>query len=127
MNTDRLIKIAKDLKPLHQSGSHFVISFAVKHGRILRIGINNYKKTDTINKDYLKADGHIAPFRHSESDLIKKMRFTEKERITVYVIRISNSGNVSLAKPCCHCAYLLGKEQFKAVYYSNNEGKFERL
>ena len=126
-NLERLITIAKDLKTSRQTGTHFIVAFAIKQGRILRIGINDYQKTDTINKNYVKADGSIAPFRHAESDLIKKLKEADKDKIILYVVRINNSGKASMSKPCSNCSYLLGLNGFKAVYFTNDAGQFEKL
>src|SRR4051812_902715 len=120
---ERLLNIARDLRPLKSDGDHFIVSFAVKQGRILRIGVNSYKQTDTYNKDYVSPrNGDIAPFRHAESNLIKKLQYTDTSKINLYVVRVSKRGEARLAKPCINCSRLLGKNKFKNVYYSLNAG-----
>lgn len=126
---ERLISIAMDLKPLKNEGSHFLVAFAIVRGRIRSIGLNSYSKTDTINKDYINKDGGKTSYRHAESDLIKKLRKLDLSNtsVSVYIIRVTQGNNIKLAKPCVNCAYLLGKFNPKNMYYTNDNGRFERF
>lgn len=118
-----------DLKPLKNEGSHFLVAFAIVRGRIRSIGLNSYSKTDTINKDYVNRDGGKTSYRHAESDLIKKLRKLDlsNNNISIYIIRVTQGNSIKLAKPCVNCAYLLGKFNPKNIYYTNDNGRFERL
>ena len=64
----------------------------------------------------------------ANESIVKKINFRDdKDKIIIYVVRIQNSGKAGMAKPCPNCAYVLGKKQFKAIYYTNNNGYFEKL
>lgn len=47
--------------------------------------------------------------------------------ITVISLRINRRGNLAMAKPCKVCEHKLKVYGVRRVYYSNREGKIERL
>jgi deoxycytidylate deaminase len=46
---------------------------------------------------------------------------------TLVVGRVNRSGNLCLSKPCAVCQLAIGESNIKNIYYSTDEGTWERL
>lgn len=126
---ERLARLAKDFKPCFQTGRAFHVAFAISKGHIVAVGFNNYVKTTPDTKLYTKVGSkdYIAGI-HAESSVIRKLRNAriDTSKIKLLIVRISNKSKLCLSKPCANCAYKLGLNQFKEVWYSTDSG-FEKL
>lgn len=124
MNFNRYLEIAQSLKDIDTGGKkHF--SFIARKNRIMSIGINNEKKTDTIAK------AHNFPYfyRHSELAAIKRFPdapFFLKNCILINV-RINKFGVPMMSKPCQYCLQAIKLFDFRKVFYTNKIGEFEEL
>lgn len=126
---NRCVSIAKALKSESQSGRAFHTSFAIDHGRIIKIGINNYSrvydgrfgkyKSKFVTFDYI-------PGIHSEIDLALKLGSQDWNGLEILNIRIDNNNKVALSKPCQNCGRIVANQfRPKRLFYSNNEGNYE--
>lgn len=98
----------------------------VHQGRILTIGVNNQYKTHT----KASRTRPLWAFQHSELSTI--IRFKNKcgidlSRTTGYNIRLGDSGNILMSRPCVYCQQLIISANFKNFYYTNNLGLFEKF
>jgi tRNA(Arg) A34 adenosine deaminase TadA len=70
------------------------------------------------------------PFVHAESHLISKLLDnynTIDPNWTVCVLRINRKGLILGSRPCCNCLKLLLCLDVKNIYYSTNEGCFDKI
>ena len=131
MNTklyNRCISIAKALKSDSQSGRAFHTSFAIDHGRIIKIGINSYTKLydsrfGKYKSKYSTFD--YIPGIHSEIDLALKLGETNWRGLEILNIRIDNNNNAALSKPCDNCGKII-RAQFmpKKLFYSTSNYEY---
>lgn len=132
---DRLVEIAEAIwSPKHPLRC-FHISFVLKKKKIIAIGINSVK-THTSNLKHpkfansnpslnIKADAGACSELQACLKLKNKTNIKSKKCVLVN-IRINKHGEVKNSKPCQSCANLLNYFEFKDVYYSNNEGAFNK-
>jgi len=120
MDKDRLTRILVDActnSEMINSGRH--ASAIIYKGQILAIG-NNKRKSHPIMCSINKNTKRI--FLHSEADAIIKVMNAHGMEIfpktTLYVIRISKSGRLTLSKPCEICSGLIDAVGIKQVFWS---------
>jgi len=129
---NRLVEISKALKPLKSSGRAFHVTGAVKKGRIVCIGINNYHrhhKSHVYGRYYnYKFTNEYRASLHSEISLLTKLGEEDLSDYEICNVRIGNDGKIRMSKPCKNCLRVL-TEQFtpKNVFYSNDSGEMEKL
>ena len=106
----------------HNGRKHF--SFIMDGRHIMSYGINNIRKTHTIAAKAFKY-----PFLHSEVKSVINFNYPPRflRGLAMVNIRLSNSGEVLLAKPCTACQNFLEAFRLKAVWYSTNGQNFSRL
>ena len=130
---DRLIEIAKEIKPKTQTGKFFHVSFVMKGGKILHIGVNDYFKRNNISSKYkrfkksLNSKQYIAGI-HSEVSALSKFKYNEDVSNLVLVnVRINNLNQVECSCPCPNCAKFIKEMGIKKVYFSEKTGLFSRF
>ena len=80
-----------------------------------------------------RGEGIISDFStHAEERLVNKLRkinaqYRFRDKLTFFVIRFRRIGGLGLAKPCDGCKNLLRYNGIKEIFYSTNEGSFERM
>ena len=132
-NFSRLVDIARAFRLEKKTGRSFHVTFALRHGKPISIGFNNFKKSNKISHGYKPYNTwHLPSYRacvHAECDCVAKIKHLEidRGRITIVSVRIDNDDRVTMAKPCPNCAYLLGKSGYTRVFYSDYSGEFVRL
>jgi deoxycytidylate deaminase len=100
------------------------VSFLVCRNKIESIGLNSYIKTSTKAAKY----GHLGANIHSElAALVNARRQLDISRMTLYNVRIKTNGVVSLSAPCSCCTKLILAYNIRRVYYSTNDGTFEKM
>ena len=133
---ERIKEIANAIRPTEIiKDEHFHLSFAVRKGRIIQIGQNNYRKQHNSNKF-----GVYKPFKttsqkttyipctHSELNLACRVGLDSWEGLEIVNVRLNNNGELRLAKPCCNCQNnIINVLNPKRVFYSNSEGGFTQL
>lgn len=130
---DRLVEVAKAMKLKEQTGNSFHVSFVLKKSKVVAIGVNSYVKRNPICLEYkptkssAKLGKYIASI-HSEIDATAKVKYNDFDNYTLVNIRINNNGNVANSCPCPNCfKQILKMPYVKRVFYSNDEGNFQRL
>lgn len=88
--------------------THHHVAIVVKGGAVRTVGFNH----DTI---------------HAEVAALSKLWPNQRPGCKVWSIRVRKNGTYGLARPCDDCMRFLVDNGVKVVYYSNNEGGFERL
>lgn len=128
---NRLILLSKALMPDHRDFKSHHVTFIIRKGKILKIGVNRERKTHPRNMlhNYVDRDKRrISHFvgTHSELDAIMKYGKDDCTDCTFVNIRIDKNGMLNMAKPCIGCQSLLKQVGFKKVIYStSNENGFE--
>jgi deoxycytidylate deaminase len=91
-----------------------------KGRRIISIGINKFKKTspNSTTRSYCQ---------HAEYSAIGRMEPKDTKGCSMLVIRMKCSGSIGLSKPCDECQVMLSKYNFKAIYYTTDDGLIEEL
>jgi pyrimidine deaminase RibD-like protein len=62
---------------------------------------------------------------HAEYHALSKLWPSERRGLTLWSVRISNSGKLNMARPCPTCMELLKKSGIRKVYFSNSKGEIE--
>jgi tRNA(Arg) A34 adenosine deaminase TadA len=130
MNFDRLVEISKALKGKMQTGRAFHTTFVLSKSKVLTIGINDYTKTHPLTHEYTSrfANRHdyIAGL-HSEISAITKMGEVEFWDYDFVNVRIMNTGELGMSRPCHNCHAIVQKYGYNKFYYSDEFGRFSRL
>ncbi len=132
-NFTRLVDIARAIKLEKQSGRSFHVAFALRHRKIVEIGVNNLKKCSPASLKYKPYnDWHRPDYKariHAEMDCIGRLNRLDidHKKIIIVSIRIDNNGRVSCGKPCPNCSYQLGLAGYTKVFYSDSNGQFNKL
>jgi deoxycytidylate deaminase len=100
---------------------------AVLNGKVLAKGYNNIRSHSR--------DG-LLHFRkccsaHAEIHVLHKLCITELspkivQKLVLYIVRRSRSGDLAESAPCLHCTLRMKKLNIKAIVFSNSEGELEK-
>jgi deoxycytidylate deaminase len=100
---------------------------AVLNGKVIAKGCNNIRSHSK--------DG-LLHFRkccsaHAEISVLHKLCITELSRkivqkLVLYIVRRSRSGEMAESAPCLHCTLRMKKLNIKAIVFSNSEGELEK-
>lgn len=126
IKTDRLVEIAKALKPANKDLSSFHVTFAYNKKRLLAIGMNSRKTHPrNLRYNYLDRKGrnrsHLVTI-HSELSAVIKLGLEDCNHIDFYVLRIDNNNQLNYSKPCTGCIDLFQQVGYRNVYYSTKKG-----
>lgn len=110
------------------------LSFLIYKKHIIAIGQNS-KKTHPINlknKKITKDGTDISKFRGTCSEWnalnkLKRLTNIPAERCILINIRINKQNKIRNSRPCCSCLSLLSFFGVPLIYYSNENGKFQKL
>ena len=117
------------------------IAFLMRGDTVLAVGTNHMKiaKGGAHNhgcKLSQRHQLHSVESVHAEADAIRRWRDTtyvksrsthSRARITMYVIRVTNSGKFRNSRPCESCSgAIMAEKKIKTVIYSTNDG-FEEV
>jgi tRNA(Arg) A34 adenosine deaminase TadA len=100
---------------------------AVLSGKIIAKGCNNIR---CHSKDGLLHYRKCCS-AHAEICVLHKLCITELppkivQKIVLYIVRRSRSGDMVESAPCFHCTIRMKKLNIKAIVYSNSEGELEK-
>lgn len=123
--TKRTINIAKALCPLNIDRRTSHIAFLIKKSKIVNIAINISKSHPITKKFKYKPLKDIGI--HAELGVCIKSGKENLENYKLAVIRINRSNRVTNSKPCIGCQGILEQFKIKDVWYSNDNGNFEKL
>ncbi len=128
----QLIRAARALKPLKQTGMRFHVAFILNGSKIIAIGFNNYNKSNRTCARYKSSLKHVEKYEaciHAEVDATAKIKYRDHnpKHLVLISIRINNKNQIDMARPCPNCAYHLGIWGYKKVFYSDALGQIQRL
>jgi hypothetical protein len=121
----RAVETAHALCPINWknvNNSH--IAFLVKKNKIVKIGWNKKKTHPKIAK-HPYHDGYVNT--HAELDVILKSGLDNLDDHSMIVLRVDRKGRLANSKPCTGCLSLLKSYNLSEVFYSDTEGKIEKL
>ena len=128
----KCIEITRALRKNRETGRSFHSTFIFDKGKLLSIGVNNYKK---LHRHHLfgryrgtkdNPDKYVAGI-HSEIDAIIKLGRHDCSRLTFINIRIDNNDCANISKPCENCFRVLQGLGFKQIYYFDSLGAIQLL
>lgn len=120
----RLEEIARALKPIHQSGKSFHVTFVYKKNKMICIAHNDYRKNHPYHRfgryHPTKGDGgkYIAGL-HSECSALIKLGLDDCSHLTFINLRINNRNESAISKPCRNCQKVLDKVGYKGLWFWN--------
>lgn len=123
---NRVIELAKALKGTKQTGNNFHVTAIYDKNKIISIGHNDYRKPHPEKKygaykPTRHANSKYVPCRHSEISSLVNGGIEDGRDFTFINVRIDNSGNVALAKPCTNCFNVINKQiGFKHLFYTTD-------
>lgn len=117
---EKLVEIAKALRPYKQNYRCFHVAFILDKKKIESIGWNDGTKT---HPDILKYPYNIDSKVHAEFNAIKKMKRRECKGKTMVVIRVGMDNKLMNSKPCKGCQSFIEECKIDKVYFSTNEEK----
>lgn len=129
---NRCVEISKALKPAKATGRAFHTTFAIKKGKIVCIGWNDYNKMHRSHKfgvynNHKNLPNEYKASIHSEIACLIRLGEENLSDFDIVNIRIDNNNNIAHSKPCPNCQKVLSDVLPKNVYYSNGNAKFEKL
>jgi deoxycytidylate deaminase len=125
MVTRRIAQIVQDLASSSPS-SHRVGCVLLRKGRIICSATNLEGKTHPYQSRLACQAGE--PYRVSlHAEIRALIRAGDRPADTLVVGRVNKSGNLCLSKPCAVCQLAIGESGIQDVYYSSDEGTWERL
>lgn len=110
---------------------HFCI--ATYKNRIVSIGRNNKKTSpqNFLNPKYSRDGKNISGItgicaEYSCLRRVKQMTNIPFNKITLNIIRVDGNKKIAYSKPCFSCTSLINWVGVKNIYYTNNNGIFEK-
>ena len=119
-NDERLAQLAiLEAYKSHLPMKHGCI--AVVGGKVVARGCNHYR---TFSKDGLIDQCCSC---HAEIDVIRKcLKQNIKNKINLYVVRVSESGEYRNSAPCQQCVNVMKNHNIKMIIYSTDDGDLRK-
>lgn len=123
INFKRLENISKALKPVHQNGRSFHVSFVYNKKKLVCIANNDYNKQHPYHRfgkyksKYDDRQNEYVPGVHAECSALIKMGLEDCSHLTMVNIRVDNNNKPAISKPCSNCEALLRQVGIKKVWY----------
>jgi deoxycytidylate deaminase len=129
---NRIAEITRALKPKKATGRSFHASFAIKKGKIVCIGWNNYDKSHRHKKfgpykNWRNLPGEYKVSLHAEVSLLIRLGEEDLSSYELAVVRIDNNGDVVNSKPCPNCMQLWRSVEPKKICYSVANERYEEM
>lgn len=123
----RVIEIAKLLQPEKQDGKNFHVTAAIKKRKIIAIAWNTYQEPNLshVFGEYVPTRGgeNYKAGRHSEAQLLKKLKIPTKD-LTFVNVRLGKNGEPMMARCCKNCERILRERGFRRIIYSINQNEY---
>lgn len=121
---NRFLKLATNIA-LQSPAKNYKIGCVVTYkSNIISYAWNEPKKSHPLMASYAKRAGYPKIiYLHAEISALLKCG--ENLGDTIYVVRITKSGKLSMAKPCPVCELAIKEFGIKRVYFSNPNGEIE--
>lgn len=132
MNFNKIIEVSYALINKHNADlrcRHF--SFIMNKNKILSIGLNSLKthplnlKYNYVNKNNQNISEIVGT--HSELSAVIKLGEEDCSGLTLVNTRINRNNMLDFSAPCSGCCDMINQLNFKNVYFSNAQGKFDKL
>jgi len=132
MNFNKIIEVSYALINKHNADlrcRHF--SFILDRNRIISIGMNSTKthplnlKYNYVNKDNKSISDIVGT--HSELNAVIRLGEEDCSRLTLINTRINRNNVLDYSAPCSGCSDMIKQLNFKNVYFSNVQGKFDKI
>jgi deoxycytidylate deaminase len=132
MNFNKIIEVSYALINKHNADlrcRHF--SFILDRNRIISIGLNSPKthplnlKYNYVNKNNEKISNIVGT--HSELSAVIRLGEEDCSKLTLVNTRINRNNMLDFSAPCNGCCDMIQQLNFKNVYFSNVQGKFDKL
>jgi len=132
MKFNKIIEITYALINKHNADlrcRHF--SFILDRNRIISIGMNSTKthplnlKYNYINKNKEKISDIVGT--HSELNAVIKLGEEDCSKLTLINTRINRNNMLDYSAPCSGCSDMIKQLNFKNVYFSNAQSKFDKI
>lgn len=132
MNFNKIIEVSYALINKHNADlrcRHF--SFILDRNRIISIGMNSTKthplnlKYNYVNKDNKSISDIVGT--HAELNAVIKLGEEDCSKLTLINTRINRNNMLDYSCPCSGCSDMIKQLNFKNVYFSNAQGKFDKI
>lgn len=132
MNFNKIIEVSYALINKHNADlrcRHF--SFILDKSKIISIGLNSLKThPKNLKYNYVnKLNENISDIvgTHSELSAVIKLGEEDCSGLTLVNTRINRNEELDFSSPCSGCLDMIKQLNFKNVYFSNAQGKFDKL
>ena len=92
-----------------------------KKGRLISIGLNSYRKTNTVQKHFAVLAG-LPEKEYLHSEIMALLRCKDKTPYRLTIERYTNDGEPALAAPCPVCSLALRTYGVKLIEYTSSSG-----
>jgi len=116
---DRGIEVAGKLASTSDCPNFKMGAALMRANRIVATGRNWFKKSHPQSQTIWNGI-------HAEFDCLNREDYDKTRRGVLFVVRINNSGNFTMARPCDMCLTLIRKYGIRVVYYTNFDGNVVR-
>lgn len=128
---NRVLEIARALKPSFQTGQQFHVSALLRKGRIVCVATNNYNKRHLehrfgryVNTRFSNSGTEYRPSLHSECAVAIRAGLEDWSGLSLLNVRINNNGEAALSKCCPNCARVVAGLGPNHVFYSVDNQEF---
>jgi tRNA(Arg) A34 adenosine deaminase TadA len=129
MNKEKILEIMKRAARASTTSTHEVYKMGavvVKSGRILSAASNRINRGCSLISDK-KWKNTLHAEAHAILHLLKKKRLKQLVGSSLYVTRVSRSGQLLNSKPCSFCAALAASVGVKSIYFTDCFGKTKEI
>jgi deoxycytidylate deaminase len=125
---DRVIKIARSLKPEKAIGKPFHVTACYRKSKLIALGWNDYRhfhpaKRFGVYTGFKRSKEKYIAGRHSEIAAVLNCGHIDFSDIVFINVRINNNNQVDMSKPCPNCLRTLSEQiGFKSIIYTNADG-----
>lgn len=121
----RTIDLAKAMCPLNFERRTSHVAFLVKKSKIVHIGVNLAKSHPMTMEHKYQEHQHTGV--HAELNVCIKSGKENLSKYKLVVIRINRHNKMTNSKPCLGCQGIINQFDVGEVWYSTDEGSFEKL
>ncbi len=128
---NKVIEIARALKPLKATGKPFHVTACFRKSRLIAIGWNDYRHFHPAKRfgKYIgskQSPDKYIPGRHSEIAAVLNSGEKDFSDVTFVNVRINNNNQVDMAKPCPNCFRVLTEQlNIKSIIYTKADGTID--
>lgn len=125
MKFDRLVEKARLIAPkIDERARSKHISFLLDKNKIVSYGYNQGWKSHSLGK--LTCTRYAAIHSEAHSIIKCNRRIDKLHQLTMVNIRFRRDGSLALSRPCVFCQKLLDLFRIRDVYFTNQDGDFEK-